>query len=97
MQLCLPSVRSQKPDRGRKTGAEIQRRSLFKGCDRRRYADPGQPAENDGSGRTVPTVVFGKREINLTRMHKAYDEMIGHDAEAAVAAVHGKQAKAAAE
>ncbi len=45
----------------------------------------------------VPTVVFGKREINLTRMHKAYDAMIGHDAEAAVAAVHGKAIRAAAE
>ena len=33
----------------------------------------------------VPSVLFGKREICLTRMHKAYDEAIGHDAEAALA------------
>jgi nitrite reductase/ring-hydroxylating ferredoxin subunit len=32
----------------------------------------------------VPSVLFGKREINLTRMHKAYDEAIGHDNEASV-------------
>ena len=38
----------------------------------------------------VPTVVFGKREINLTRMHKEYDALIGHDAEKAVKEVHDK-------
>ena len=38
----------------------------------------------------VPTVVFGKREINLTRMHKEYDALIGHDAEKAVKEVHEK-------
>jgi nitrite reductase/ring-hydroxylating ferredoxin subunit len=38
----------------------------------------------------VPTVVFGKREINLTRMHKEYDKLIGHDADKAVAEVHAK-------
>jgi phenylpropionate dioxygenase-like ring-hydroxylating dioxygenase large terminal subunit len=32
----------------------------------------------------VPSVIFGKREINLTRMHKAYDAAIGHDNEASV-------------
>jgi phenylpropionate dioxygenase-like ring-hydroxylating dioxygenase large terminal subunit len=32
----------------------------------------------------VPSVLFGKREICLTRMHKAYDAAIGHDAAAAV-------------
>jgi phenylpropionate dioxygenase-like ring-hydroxylating dioxygenase large terminal subunit len=32
----------------------------------------------------VPSVLFGKREINLTRMHKAYDAAIGHDNEASV-------------
>jgi len=37
----------------------------------------------------VPTIVFGKREINLTRMHKEYDAMIGHDAEKAVKAAKG--------
>ncbi|HCX13764.1 MAG TPA: Rieske (2Fe-2S) protein [Rhodospirillaceae bacterium] len=45
----------------------------------------------------VPTVVFGKREINLTRMHKAYDAMIGHKAEDAVAAAHGNPVRVAAE
>jgi nitrite reductase/ring-hydroxylating ferredoxin subunit len=33
----------------------------------------------------VPSLLFGKREICLTRMHKAYDEAIGHDAEATLA------------
>jgi nitrite reductase/ring-hydroxylating ferredoxin subunit len=32
----------------------------------------------------VPSVIFGKREINLTRMHKHYDAAIGHDNEASV-------------
>ena len=32
----------------------------------------------------VPSVLFGKREINLTRMHKHYDAAIGHDNEASV-------------
>jgi phenylpropionate dioxygenase-like ring-hydroxylating dioxygenase large terminal subunit len=32
----------------------------------------------------VPSVLFGKREICLTRMHKAYDAAIGHNAEAAL-------------
>ena len=32
----------------------------------------------------VPSVLFGKREICLTRMHKAYDRAIGHDAELAL-------------
>jgi phenylpropionate dioxygenase-like ring-hydroxylating dioxygenase large terminal subunit len=32
----------------------------------------------------VPSVLFGKREINLTRMHKHYDTVIGHDNEASV-------------
>jgi nitrite reductase/ring-hydroxylating ferredoxin subunit len=30
----------------------------------------------------VPSVLFGKREICLTRMHKGYDAAIGHDAAA---------------
>jgi nitrite reductase/ring-hydroxylating ferredoxin subunit len=33
----------------------------------------------------VSSVLFGKREICLTRMHKAYDAAIGHDTEAALA------------
>jgi len=37
----------------------------------------------------VPSVVFGKREICLTRMHKGYDEAIGHDAAAALRAAQG--------
>jgi len=48
----------------------------------------------------VPTIIFGKREINLTRMHKAYDRMINHNAEAAVARVKDRMrglAKEAAE
>jgi phenylpropionate dioxygenase-like ring-hydroxylating dioxygenase large terminal subunit len=32
----------------------------------------------------VPSVLFGKREICLTRMHKAYDAAIGHNVEAAL-------------
>jgi phenylpropionate dioxygenase-like ring-hydroxylating dioxygenase large terminal subunit len=32
----------------------------------------------------VTSVLFGKREINLTRMHKHYDSAIGHDNEASV-------------
>jgi phenylpropionate dioxygenase-like ring-hydroxylating dioxygenase large terminal subunit len=32
----------------------------------------------------VPSILFGKREICLTRMHKAYDAAIGHDAAAAL-------------
>jgi hypothetical protein len=32
----------------------------------------------------VPSILFGKREICLTRMHKAYDAAIGHDNEASV-------------
>jgi nitrite reductase/ring-hydroxylating ferredoxin subunit len=32
----------------------------------------------------VPSIVFGKREQNVLRMHKNYDKLIGHDAEAAL-------------
>ena len=32
----------------------------------------------------APSVLFGKREICLTRMHKAYDAAIGHNVEAAL-------------
>jgi hypothetical protein len=32
----------------------------------------------------VPSIIFGKREICLTRMHKAYDAAIGHNVEAAL-------------
>jgi phenylpropionate dioxygenase-like ring-hydroxylating dioxygenase large terminal subunit len=32
----------------------------------------------------VPSVVFGKREQNIMRMHKNYDRLIGHDAAAAL-------------
>jgi hypothetical protein len=38
----------------------------------------------------VPSLVFGKREINLTRMHKEYDAVIGHDNEASVRATAQK-------
>jgi hypothetical protein len=38
----------------------------------------------------VPSIVFGKREINLTRMHKRYDELIGHDAEKALLRQHNQ-------
>ena len=34
----------------------------------------------------VPSVVFGRREQNVMRMHKTYDRLIGHDAQAALAA-----------
>ena len=34
----------------------------------------------------VPSIVFGKREQNVLRMHKNYDKLIGHDAEAALRA-----------
>jgi nitrite reductase/ring-hydroxylating ferredoxin subunit len=33
----------------------------------------------------VPSIVFGKREQNVLRMHKNYDKLIGHDAAAALA------------
>jgi nitrite reductase/ring-hydroxylating ferredoxin subunit len=32
----------------------------------------------------VPSVIFGKREILLTRMHRSYDAAVGHDAAAAL-------------
>jgi len=34
----------------------------------------------------VPSVIFGKREQNLVRMHKNYDRILGHDAAKALAA-----------
>ncbi len=34
----------------------------------------------------VPSVIFGRREQNLIRMHKNYDLLIGHDSDAALAA-----------
>jgi len=34
----------------------------------------------------VPSIVFGKREQNVLRMHKNYDKLIGHDAAAALRA-----------
>ena len=34
----------------------------------------------------VPSIIFGRREQNVLRMHKNYDRLIGHDAEAALAA-----------
>ena len=40
----------------------------------------------------VPSVIFGRREQNVMRMHKNYDRLIGHDAEAALAAEGLKQA-----
>ena len=39
----------------------------------------------------VQSVVFGKREINLTRMHKHYDRLIGHNAEEALARQHNQR------
>ncbi|WP_157220574.1 aromatic ring-hydroxylating oxygenase subunit alpha [Flavisphingomonas formosensis] len=33
----------------------------------------------------VPSIIFGRREQNVLRMHKNYDRLIGHDAEAALA------------
>ena len=33
----------------------------------------------------VPSVIFGRREQNVARMHRTYDRLIGHDAEAALA------------
>jgi nitrite reductase/ring-hydroxylating ferredoxin subunit len=32
----------------------------------------------------VPSIIFGKREQNVLRMHKNYDRLIGHDAAAAL-------------
>ena len=43
----------------------------------------------------VPSVIFGRREQNLIRMHKNYDLLIGHDSDAALAAQ--RQQKLAAE
>jgi len=34
----------------------------------------------------VPSIIFGKREQNVMRMHKTYDRLIGHDAAAALRA-----------
>jgi len=34
----------------------------------------------------VPSIIFGKREQNVLRMHKNYDRLIGHDAAAALRA-----------
>ena len=34
----------------------------------------------------VPSIVLGKREQNVLRMHKNYDKLIGHDAKAALRA-----------
>ena len=43
----------------------------------------------------VPSIIFGRREQNLIRMHKNYDLLIGHDSDAALAAQ--RQQKLAAE
>ncbi len=32
----------------------------------------------------VPSIILGRREVNLVRMHKNHDRLIGHDAEAAL-------------
>jgi phenylpropionate dioxygenase-like ring-hydroxylating dioxygenase large terminal subunit len=32
----------------------------------------------------VPSIVFGKREVNLIRMHQNHDRLIGHDSDAAL-------------
>ena len=37
-------------------------------------------------GGAVPSIIFGRREQNVSRMHRNYDRLIGHDAEAALAA-----------
>ena len=34
----------------------------------------------------VPSIILGKRELNVLRMHKNYDRLIGHDAAAALRA-----------
>jgi hypothetical protein len=34
----------------------------------------------------VPSIILGKREQNVLRMHKNYDRLIGHDAAAALRA-----------
>jgi nitrite reductase/ring-hydroxylating ferredoxin subunit len=40
----------------------------------------------------VSSVIFGRREQNVMRMHKNYDRLIGHDAEAALAAERFQEA-----
>lgn len=37
----------------------------------------------------VPSVIFGKREQNIMRMHKNFDRLLGHDAAAALRAANG--------
>ena len=34
----------------------------------------------------VPSIILGRREQNVLRMHKNYDRLIGHDAASALAA-----------
>jgi phenylpropionate dioxygenase-like ring-hydroxylating dioxygenase large terminal subunit len=41
----------------------------------------------------VPSIVFGRREVNLIRMHQNHDRLIGHDNEAALG--HTNMAEAA--
>jgi nitrite reductase/ring-hydroxylating ferredoxin subunit len=38
----------------------------------------------------VPSIILGKREQNVLRMHINYDKLIGHDAEAALRAANGR-------
>lgn len=32
----------------------------------------------------MPSIIFGRREVNLVRMHQNHDRLIGHDNEAAL-------------
>ena len=45
----------------------------------------------------VPSLLFGRREQNVSRMHRNYDRLIGHDVEAALAAERGRTLPQAAE
>jgi phenylpropionate dioxygenase-like ring-hydroxylating dioxygenase large terminal subunit len=43
----------------------------------------------------VPSIIFGRREVNLVRMHQNHDRLIGHDNEAALRKDLGQLAEAA--
>jgi hypothetical protein len=32
----------------------------------------------------VPSIIMGRREVNIVNMHKNHDRLIGHNAEAAL-------------
>jgi hypothetical protein len=42
----------------------------------------------------VPSIILGKREVNIVRMHQNHDRLIGHDAAAALGK-HAELAEAA--